>query len=93
MGQDLKKLRVKMRKFLNDFVLLTETQFFEINPTKTVKSIMQAYWRKRIEMPILPVNVHVGLVGLIDYFENRKKHKLLAIIFDSPNLTWKAHID
>ena len=43
MGQDLKKLRVKMRKFLNDFVLLRETQFFEINPTKTVKSVMQAY--------------------------------------------------
>ena len=50
MGQDIKKLKLRMQRFLDDFVLWTETWGFEINPTKTV---MQVFSRKRIEIPIL----------------------------------------
>ena len=82
MGQDIKKFKVRMQKFLDDFVLWTETYGFETNPTKTV---MQVYSRKWIEISILRVKGHV--------IENRKEHKLLGITLDSPNITWKAHID
>ena len=41
MGQDIKNLKLRMQRFLDDFVLWTETWGFEINPTKAV---MQVYW-------------------------------------------------
>ena len=43
-------LKVKMQKFLNDFVLWTEKWGLEVNPNKTV---IQVYTRKRIEIPII----------------------------------------
>ena len=72
MGQDIKNVKLRMQRFLDDFVLWTETWGFEINPTKTV---MQGFSRKRIEIPIFRVKGHV--------IENRKEHKLLGITLDS----------
>ena len=62
--------------------IVSEKWWLEINPSKTV---VQIFTKKRIEIPLLRMKEPV--------IENKKQQRLLGMIFDSPNLTWKPHIE
>jgi ribonuclease HI len=79
---NIEDIRVKLQNYLNSFVKWAETYGVIINTDKT---FAQHYTRKRIKCPIIRIKNKV-----IQYIKNQK---LLGLIFDSPLLTWKAHIE
>ena len=81
-GADVKATCKNMQCYLRKLEKWMNMWGMILNPGKTY---MQYYTRRRIQCPILRVNNRV--------VEYKKVHKLLGLFYDSPLLTWKAHID
>ena len=77
-----KETKEILQKYLNDLSRWCDEWGLTISPSKT---FMQMYTRKRISSPILRINQNV-----IQY---KREIRLLGLIFDSPLLSWKAHIE
>ena len=71
-----------MQKYLNELSKWCDTWGLTINPSKT---FMQMFTKKRVSSPILRINQQV--------IQGKREIRLLGLIFDSPLLSWKPHIE
>lgn len=81
-GADPCEVRTRLQNYLKKFVQWADFWGMIINPEKTY---IQHYTRKRIPCPNVKIRNQ-----LIEY---KKVQRLLGLYFDSPQLTWKHHID
>ena len=80
-GNNMKEVKNEMQKYLDLFVKWTEEWGLKINPTKTV---LQYFTNKKVSYPIIKMKNEV-----LTY---KRTHTLLGLVFDSPKLTWKDHV-
>ena len=80
-GDNSSEVRSLMESYLKEFVKWTKSWGVIINVNKT---FMQHFTKKRISCPVVRMQNRV--------LEYKKEQTILGMIFDSPSLTWKAHI-
>ena len=80
-SEESEDVRIKMQAYLNKFQEWTEEWGLIINPVKTV---VQHYTKKRIPCPSIRLRNQA--------LQYKKEQKLLGLVMDSPNLTFKSHI-
>ena len=79
---DAELAKSNMQQYVNKFTDWCKVWKLTVNPLKTT---MQYFTKKKVNCPIIRLENQV-----ITY---KKDQKILGLIFDSPNLTWKSHIE
>ena len=80
-GVNSSEVRSLMESYLKEFYKWTKNWGLIININKT---FMQHFTKKRIPCPVVRMQNRV--------LEYKKEQTILGMTFDSPSLTWKAHI-
>jgi len=81
-GSDLEWVTSTMQSYLDTLGWWFEEWRFTVNVSKTK---FQLFTRRRVGPPSLKLGGQV--------IESVREQRLLGVIFDSPRLTWKAHVD
>ena len=81
-GCNVQLIKDKLQTYLNRFDEWCNRWGLILSPTKTT---MQWYGKKKIICPILRIRNNV--------IEYKRNQRILGLIFDSPNLIWKSHIE
>jgi len=81
-GEDLGEIVSNMQTYLDGLGWWFEEWKFTVNNSKTK---MQLFTRRRVGPPLLKLNQLE--------IEPVREHRLLGVMFDSPRLTWRAHVE
>ena len=81
-GPDMATIQITLQAYLHSLSDWARTWGLIVNPSKT---FVQHFTRRRMPAPVLYLGGHIVTYA--------KTHMLLGVLFDSPRLTWKGHID